>query len=155
MMNTEMESQELAAPNAAPVETDDAWAAACAQVIASVPMTHRSAVREALRDAHGSAGGLREWVSAIAFRGAQCPECVPVDLIQVYLSDPEAVPLHDCENCGLAVPVRPSRLHGMESPPEEEYFPVCPVCQGRTGPYYFWSRQAEVASTALRRRKPR
>ncbi len=82
----------------------------------------------------------------------QIPECV----ISVYLSDGEAAPLHDCEVCGFAVPVRPNHLHGLESEPEQEYFPNCPICGGRTGLYYFWSRQGEpTASNEVRMAKPR
>jgi hypothetical protein len=135
----------------------DPWQLACQQLLAAVPSQQLSAVERLLKSLHTGGCGLREWVNAIAWRGAVCPSEIPAALIDVFLQDPEAVPLHDCEDCGLVVPVRPSRLHGLEGEPDQVYFPTCPSCNGRTGWFMYWSTQAESERipAAMQRRKPR
>ena len=143
-------------PNNSP-ESDASWTAACQRFMCAVPDELRCAVERSLRNWHEGGCGLRAWVSAIAWRGGRLPEKIPSSLIQVYLDDREAVPLHDCEKCGVAIPVRPDRLNGTEAEPEQVYFHDCPVCGGRTGWYLYFSRQAEGSEAAIevRRRKPR
>ena len=138
-------------------ESDACWSAACQRFVAAAPAALREAVERSLGDLHSAGSGLRAWVSTIAWRGGRLPENIPAELIRVYLDDPEAIPLHDCENCGVAIPVRPDRLNGSEAEPEQIYFHQCPVCAGRRGWYLFFSRQAEgdKATVSVRRRKPR
>jgi hypothetical protein len=136
----------------------DAWEDACRWLLEMVAPELRPEIERRLRHLHTGGAGLREWVATIAFRGGAMPSEIPAELMQVYLTDAEAAPLHDCESCGLAVPVRPNRLEGTEGEPEFAYFPECPVCHGRTGLYYYWSRRAEADGAftdRLRRRRPR
>jgi hypothetical protein len=133
------------------------WSQACQDFLAAVPDEMRDHVEQSLRCLHNGAVGLRRWVARIATGEARVPELIPAELVRVYLADSEAVPLHDCENCGIAIPVRPHPLRGFEGEPDQIYFPSCPVCGGRTGWYLFWSRQAEGkrVSDTLRRSRPR
>lgn len=131
------------------------WDDACTRLVNAVPTEQRVTVQRLIESRDGGGAGLREWIAAVAYRRAVLPELIPQGVVDVYVQDPEAVPLHDCEQCGMAVPVRPNRVHGMESEPEQKYFPLCPVCGGRTGPYYFWSQGATSPAVAIRRRKPR
>lgn len=152
MAAAELDSElESALPLA--VETDR-WEMAYQQLLSAVPPEHAACVQRLLESLHNGGCGLREWVNAIAWRGAVCPPVIPSVLIEVYISDPEAVPLHDCEACGLAVPVRPNRLRGLEAEPEQIYFPSCPSCGGRTGWYLYWSTQSghDPIASALRRK---
>lgn len=141
--------------------SDARWTDACRQFIAAVPANICQPVDRSLHSLHGGGFGLRNWVSSIAWRGGKLPQELPAELVQVYLDDPEAAPLHDCESCGVAIPVRPNRIDGLEAEPEQTYFPTCPICGGRTGLYMYVSRQAEREETsddiaaAMRRRKPR
>lgn len=104
---------------------------------------------------HNGGSGLRDWVSAITWRGAVLPKRIPDELMNVYLIDSEAAPLHDCEGCGLAVPVRPSRLYGPEGEPDQVYFASCPLCGARTGLYMHFSRRFQDDMTSTIRRRPR
>jgi hypothetical protein len=79
-------------------------------------------------------------VRLVADQGRPLPSTLPPQLVAVYLADTEALPLHDCGRCGLAVPVRPGWHAGHEAPPEHDYFPACPSCGGPTGPYAYWAR---------------
>lgn len=119
------------------------WEETCKEFLVSVPGEMQSSVERALRNSHEGGVGLRAWVSSIAWRGSKLPESVPAELLKVYFADPEAVPLHECETCGISIPVRPNRFRGMEDEPEETYFSTCPVCCGRTGLYLYMSRQLE------------
>lgn len=138
-------------------EKDQQWTDACQEFMVSVPSDLQSKVDRSLKSLHAGGFGLRTWVASIAWRGAKLPEAVPTELLQVYLDDPEAVPLHECETCGIAIPVRPNRLHAADDEPEQTYFQCCPACGGRTGLYLFVSRRLELqpVSDALRRTKPR
>jgi|GEM_PF-3360990 len=135
------------------------WERICRRFLSAVGEDQRPAVARLLELPHYSSPGLRNWLTAITYRGAQLPEQIPAAVIEVYLLDPEAMPLHDCERCGLAIPVRPSRLYGDDGDPEQVYFPACPACGGRTGWYLFWSQRAERShqdfTTKLRKRKSR
>ena len=59
-----------------------------------------------------------------AFHGVLTgPLAMPPEIAQVYFDDENALPLHQCEDCGLGIPTaRPGR-----------YFETCPLCGGRTG----------------------
>ncbi len=138
-------------------EQERQWTSACRDFMISIPDELQCKVECCLKNKNSGGPGLRSWVAAIAWRGAKLPEEVPAELLQVYFDDPEAVPLHECESCGIAIPVRPNRLHGLDDEPEQVYFESCPTCGGRTGLYLFVSRQLECKSstTTLRRSKPR
>ena len=109
----------------------------------------RDEVERALRQSHRLGAGLRAWLNRITTGVSVLPGRVPREVIEVYLQYPGAVPLHDCESCGLGVPVIPSRDYGYEGEPERAFFPRCPNCGGRTGWYLFWSSERQA------RRKPR
>jgi len=127
----------------APERTIDegvAWTEAVGQLAAALPTTCREQVVAILRECDRSAPhGLKAWCAAIASGMARVPEALPEDLIAVYLAHPQAAPLHDCEQCGLAVPIIPGRAYGYEGEPARVFFPECPVCGGRTGWYYYWA----------------
>lgn len=134
------------------LDSDQRWKSACQDFLIAIPDSLRDSVDRILRGIHNGGFGLRTWVAHIAWRGGRLPETVPDALVRIYLSDPEAIPLHDCETCGIAIPVRPNRLNGMEGEPEQLYFPACPVCGGRTGWFLYWARQAEDGTSSAERR---
>jgi hypothetical protein len=124
--------------------------------LTAVEPRQRNAVERLINDIHAGGGGLRTWIASLEFRGAIFPKHIPAELIDVYLTDSEAAPWHDCEDCGIAIPVRMNRLHDPEAEPDYIYFSECPACGGRTGWYLHRSRQAARMTTfALRRNKPR
>jgi|tagenome__1003787_1003787.scaffolds.fasta_scaffold20815854_2 hypothetical protein len=131
------------------------WVEVSSRFLDAVCDEQRAKVAELLHTVHNGGSGLRDWVSAIAFRGAVMPTKLPGELIDVYLSDSESMPLHDCEGCGLAMPVRPSHLYGLEGEPERVYFSACPACGSRTGPSMYFTRQFEENISDTLRRRPR
>jgi hypothetical protein len=56
---------------------------------------------------------------------------MPPEVAEVYMTNPRALPLHDCEDCGYNLP------HG--------YFDACPLCGGRIGWYAYWARRTRDA----------
>jgi len=61
---------------------------------------------------------------------------LPPEVATIYLTDPAAHPVSDCEDCGYSVPMRPEWWRGgtpMEHVPSIVYFPSCPLCNGPTG----------------------
>jgi hypothetical protein len=110
--------------------------------LAAVPIELRRDVWTLLTTPRRGGRGLRAWLSLLEVDHPVLPSELPSELIEVYLHDHEAEPLHDCESCGLAVPVRCGRRLGREPVAERVYFPTCPSCGGRTGRYAFWSRSA-------------
>jgi hypothetical protein len=92
-------------------------------------------VAAALADPDGDEH-LASWVLWPVAQGAELPATVPTALVRVMLDHPEASLLHECERCGLKVPIRP----GLQQPfkPAVVLFPTCPACGGRTG-YYAYS----------------
>lgn len=137
---------------AEPKDPVQVWKDTAARFLAAVPYEQREAVEPLLQQPHYGSEGLRSWIDAIANQGAVLPEHIPAAVIDVYLEDAEAMPLYECEECGLAVPVRPNRLLGPDAEPEKIFFPECPICGGRTG--YYLYRTREFASQ-LRHTKPR
>ena len=101
--------------------------------------SQRRQVSELLRDGDVRGRGLRTWLRLIAAQGGDLQSQYPEELVQVYLDDDEAMPLHDCAGCGVAIPVRPA-WQGAEGGLQEIYFPKCPCCGARTGLYAAWSR---------------
>lgn len=115
------------------------WSAAEERFLAAVESAQRAAVAEVLHRPRCGGRGLRAWLRLIADQGRPLPPTIPAQLVAVYLTDGDAVPLHDCGRCGLAVPVRPRWQDGHEPPPERIYFPACPHCGGPTGKYAYWA----------------
>jgi hypothetical protein len=107
--------------------------------LAAVPAAQRGRVRELLTDPRAGGRGLRALVALLDADPRDLPPALPTELVEVYLDDDEAEPLHDCERCGLPVPVHAGRRCGHEASVDREYFPTCPHCGGRTGRYAFWS----------------
>lgn len=133
-----------AKPDAAAPEVKDPtqlWNEAARRFLAAVIDEQQEAV-EPLLQLHYGHSGLRRWVDAITSQRALLPNKIPPAVIDVYLQDPEAAPLYECEECGLAVPVRPNRLLGPDAEPDKVYFPECPACGGQTGYYVYRTRDA-------------
>jgi hypothetical protein len=131
------------------------WQQVSADFVNAVPAVQRDKVMQLLHHPNGGGSGLRQWVYSIAFRGGVLPPTIPHEVIEIYLRDSEATPLYDCESCGLALPVRPSRLYGLDSDPEEVYFVKCPSCGGRTGFYCHFTHRYEQDFVSALRRRPR
>ena len=111
-----------------------------ARFLAAVPARLRVRVAAALTNPRIGGRGLRAWLAKIARSESPCPVAMPAALVEVYLADPDAEPLDDCADCGLAVPVRVGRRAGHEVVGERPYFPACPCCGGRTGPHAYCAR---------------
>jgi hypothetical protein len=116
--------------------------AARERFLAAVPAELRPAVAALLADPRRGGRGLRAWLNAVEVGAAVLPASMPAALVAVYLADPEAMPLHDCGFCGLAVPVRPDECDEPDDgEPRRLYFPTCPVCGGATGQYAHLRRE--------------
>ena len=111
--------------------------------LSAAPESLRARLRAALADPNVGGRGLRAWLALVEIEDRPLPAALPEDLFAVYLSDAEAEPLYDCEQCGLPVPVRAGRRSGHEPTCDRVYYSVCPYCGGRTGPHAFWSRLGE------------
>src|SRR4051794_18480924 len=122
---------------------EPAWLAAEERFLAAIDPAQREAVAGLLARPRCGGRGLRAWLRLVADQGRPLPAAVPAAVVDVYLADGEAVPLHDCGRCGLAVPVRPG-WGGHEAPPDHVYFPACPCCGGPTGPYAYWAHAGGV-----------
>jgi hypothetical protein len=61
----------------------------------------------------------------------QPPLEMPAAIAEVYLQHTDAVPLHDCEQCGARIPI----LTGQSQPARtaRRFFDRCPICSGRAG----------------------
>jgi hypothetical protein len=116
------------------------------RLLAAVTPARRPLARQLMTDPRCGGHGLRAWLAMLAAGHGPLPPRVPGEVVEVYLSDDAAEPLHDCEKCGLAVPVRATRRYGHEAAVEREYFPNCPCCGGRTGRHAYWSCRAEAGS---------
>jgi hypothetical protein len=111
-----------------------------ARFLTAVPNRLRLDVWSLMTSPRRGGRGLRAWLALLEVDHPPLPGELPQELVEVYLRDQEAEPLHDCEECGLPVPVRCGRRIGREPVAEQEYFPSCPSCGGRTGRHAFWSR---------------
>jgi len=121
-------------------EADRKWNQARERFLAAVADDQRAAVDQRLNDLGARGAGLRTWLTAIAWRGGVLPQRLPRELMQIYLDDAEARPRHECEACGLLIPVQPARRRGAEVIPLRIYFSNCPVCDAGTGWYVFRSK---------------
>jgi hypothetical protein len=119
--------------------TDDG---AIGQLLSAIPAGQRGRARTLLTDPRCGGRGLRALVALLDADPRALPDALPAELVEVYLRDDEAEPLHDCERCGLPVPVHAGRRCGHEASVDREYFPTCPRCGGRTGRFAFWSRRS-------------
>jgi hypothetical protein len=108
--------------------------------LSAVPQVFRNRVRDALCNPKLGGRGLRAWLAITDVEERTLPNRISIDLINIYLSDSEAEPLHDCEECGVPIPVKAGRRAGHEPSCDRVYFTACPQCGGRTGPHAFWSR---------------
>jgi len=118
------------------------WMEAKSRFLDAVHPTQRPLVDSLLQNPRHGGRGLRLLLRNLLIQDQTLPALIPAAVIEVYLSDPEAVPLFDCHDCGLPVPVRFNIQDGFEETPEREYFPSCPQCGGRTGRYAYWSNTA-------------
>jgi hypothetical protein len=116
------------------------WDSATQELLAAVPERLRSSVSSVLANPRLGGRGLRAWLALLAAEERELPESLTDELIEVYLREDDAEPLHDCERCGLAVPVRASRRCGHEAVVERTFFSKCPHCGGATGRFAYWSR---------------
>jgi hypothetical protein len=121
------------------------WLSMRDRFLDAVEMRQRPQVASMLRLPQHGGRGLRAWLGSIAAQRSCMPDSIPEQLVQVYLEDSEAIPLHDCASCGVAIPVRPA-WDGYEEEPDQVYFSRCPCCGGPTGLYAYWSRRAEEAA---------
>ncbi|VTT99034.1 unnamed protein product [Gemmataceae bacterium] len=111
------------------------------RLLAAVPAPHRARVEILLSDRRTGGRGLWAMLNLIHMDQRPVPAVLSAELIEIYLTDDEAEPLHDCERCGLPVPVHAGRHCGHEATVERVYFPACPQCGGRTGRYAYWSHR--------------
>jgi hypothetical protein len=116
------------------------------RLLAAFPATLRARARAVVANPRLGGRGLRAWIALLEAEDRPLPPALPAELAEVYLRDAEAEPLHDCEACGLPVPVRAGWRAGHEPSADRVYFPVCPHCGGRTGPHAFWARAATAAT---------
>jgi hypothetical protein len=110
--------------------------------LAAVLPEQRLAVEARLREFPARGHGLLAWVTNVA-QGERLPERIPPAVIDVYLGDEEALPLHDCEDCGLMVPLRPGQTWGTAATPPQVYFEACPACGGRIGWYAYRNKHGK------------
>lgn len=110
------------------------------RLLAAIPVRHQAQARSLLTDHRNGGRGLRTWIHLMEVGDAGLPDQLPAELVEVYLSDGEAEPLHDCEVCGLPVPVKVGWRAGHEPTADRVYFPACPQCGGKTGYHAFWGR---------------
>ena len=111
------------------------------RLLAAVSADQRGRARAALTDPRAGGRGLRALLAILDTDARALPPALPAELVEVFLRDDEAEPLHDCERCGLPVPVHAGRRCGHEASVDRVYFPACPQCGGRTGRFAFWSRR--------------
>ncbi len=126
--------------------TTNRTAPALERLLLAVAPARRPLARKLITDPWCGGHGLRAWLAMLDAGYNPSPSRVPSEVVEVYLKDDDAEPLHDCEKCGLAVPVRVARRHGHEAAIEREYFPTCPCCGGRTGRHAYWSCRTRASS---------
>src|SRR5262249_41621793 len=100
--------------------------------------------------------GLATWVSHLEDGRGFLPDRLPAELIDVYFRDDRAQPDHDCEDCGLEIPIRPSVVddrsvvHCVFRGVAEEkicYFLRCPHCGGATAQGAYWKKHGREVET--------
>ncbi len=103
--------------------------------LGAIAPSQRAKVEESLAAGRYTGVGLHAWLDSIISEETYLPSEIPPSLVQAYFDYPEALPLHNCENCGLHIPIVPSPLYGFEGETDHVLFPTCPSCGGRTGWY--------------------
>jgi hypothetical protein len=68
------------------------------------------------------------------------PLALPKAVAEIYLHDPSALPIHECERCDYLIPT----YRGPGSEQREVYFVECPVCGGRIRWKLFWLHDSPV-----------
>lgn len=121
-------------------QPDPSWQRVREQFLAAIEADQRAQVAMMLQHPSRGGHGLRCWLRNLVWSNSRLPSSFPRDLICVYLTDQEALPLHDCSGCGLLVPVRPAPYADYESEPAWEYFPLCPFCGSSTGLFAYAGR---------------
>lgn len=109
------------------------WEETVAAFFYAIADDQRPAVERAVTDPRYGGAGLRRWLEGIVWLGEPLPDWIPASVIDVYLRDPAAMPLFNCEDCDMPVPVRPHPIEGPDAAPEQIYFPHCPWCGAPTG----------------------
>lgn len=141
-----------------PTEEDMRWAAAWRQVVATMVPEHHRVLETHMKDEATGAKGraLSHAVADLCDKGYAGPLAMPQEVAGVYLSDPSAMPLHDCEDCGFRLPIRPGQAvatpTGLKNEPAVSYFKRCPLCGGRTGYYAYWTKHGKRGHAYLRLR---
>ena len=140
------------------------WLDAAERLLAAVAPEQLDSVVERLKQwaAHpGTVGsrwpGLATWASHLEDGRGFLPARLPAELIDVYFRDDRAQPQHDCEDCGLEIPIRPpvvdDRSFGLDhvfrgaAEKEIRYFPRCPHCGGATGQQAYWKKHGGPEET--------
>ena len=124
------------------------------RLLAAVPDSLRPTVKSLLKNPRQGGRGLRAWVGLIEADPRPLPTALPGELLDVYLSDADAEPLHDCADCGLPVPVRVGRRVGHEPTCDRVYFTVCPNLNAGPPPWMvplrrtIWVSEAASGSAA-------
>lgn len=114
------------------------WDSARKRLLACIEEEQRTEVEMVLRAPRQGGRGLRLWLQIIATQNKPLPDSLPWKLVQVYLDEPEALPLHECSGCGVAIPVR-AISPVVDEEPAETFFPACPCCGSTTGYYASWN----------------
>ncbi|MEI6127383.1 MAG: hypothetical protein WCQ99_12615, partial [Pseudomonadota bacterium] len=93
------------------------------------------------------AGGLSQ-AAKIIFRYAEAGRAVHPAITEALLEHPEALPLHDCAECGADIPIISGReiyKNGTHQVyPARTLFKKCPSCGGATGCNAFFLKHGYV-----------
>ncbi len=109
--------------------TDDHWNRTRDQFLAAVSPRLRASVAWLLSDRRRGGIGLRLWLANIAAGRSPLPVELPSQLIEIYLNNSMAMPLNECQECGMTLPVS---QQGYEEETDVAYFSSCPVCGAGT-----------------------
>jgi hypothetical protein len=134
-----LESQVSSLRRLRPAPRERPW---FSELLAVAAAEQRPAVEAAARAFPERGYGLSSWATNLR-EGGRVPAGIPAEVIAVYLTDDEALPLQDCEACGLLVPVRPGRHYGTLVEPPRQYFDACPACGGRVGYSAYWDKHGK------------
>jgi hypothetical protein len=118
------------------------WAAWFAEALDGIPEPLKALVSAAAEpdspdtEADALLDALAKWPNIRCALAAEHPA-----LAAVYLCNPHAAPYHDCEDCGIRIPIGGDGKfdhHGRPVPSGTKgirHFLTCPACGGRTGWY--------------------
>ena len=108
------------------------WRQCKTRFLVLLPESLRDQVANAIVEPDSRGRELRMWLRRLAAEQVWPRHALPDSLIQVYLDDPDAMPLHNCSVCDIAIPIRPD-FRELDDVPQKIYFPECPCCGGPTG----------------------